>query len=117
MIEQLVSRVFAIRNAAHVAHWATRIYARHVALGDFYDGVVDKTDAIVEAYQGLFGLIKEVPALHYPKGDILKRIGEDARWIEDNRDAISKEHCVLENLLDDLGALYSTTYYKLKFLE
>lgn len=117
MIEELVSRVFAIRNAAHVEHWATRVYARHMALGDFYDGVVDKLDAIIEAHQGLFGLLKPVKPLDYPKGDILKRIGEDANWIVQNRDALAQGHCVLENLLDDLGHLYATTYYKLKFLE
>lgn len=42
MIEQLVSKVFAARNAAHLAHWSTGSYAQHVVLGDFYDGVIYK---------------------------------------------------------------------------
>ena len=52
MIEELVSRVFAIRNAAHLAHWASQSYSEHKALGKFYDGVIDKVDAIIETYQG-----------------------------------------------------------------
>lgn len=52
MIEQLVSRVFSTRNAAHLRHWSTQSYAEHVALGDFYDGVIDALDALVEARQG-----------------------------------------------------------------
>ena len=57
MIEEFVSRSFALRDAAHLAHWATRSYSEHVALGEFYDGLLDKVDTIVEAYQGCFGLI------------------------------------------------------------
>ena len=35
MIEELVSRTFAIRNAAHLAHWrakGTGSFAKHMAL-------------------------------------------------------------------------------------
>ena len=47
MIEDLVSRAFAIRNAAHLAHWATKSFSEHMALGSFYDEVIEKIDGIV----------------------------------------------------------------------
>jgi len=53
MIEQLISRVFYARNLAHFAHWRAKgdgSYAKHVALGEFYDGVIDTIDPLVEAY-------------------------------------------------------------------
>ena len=37
MIEELVSKVFSARNASHLAHWATKSYAEHQALGAFYE--------------------------------------------------------------------------------
>ena len=44
MIEQLISRVFYARNVAHFEHWRAKgegSYAKHKALGHFYDDIVD----------------------------------------------------------------------------
>lgn len=117
MIEEFVSRGFALRNATHLAHWASRSYSEHVALGDFYDGLVDAIDGVVEAYQGCFGLIGEVSPKSYKKDDILSQIVKEANWIAENRDKIAKGNEVLENKLDELGALYASTVYKLRFLK
>ena len=113
MIEELVSHVFAIRNAAHLAHWNTKSFAEHTALGEFYDGLIDKIDGIVEAYQGWFGLIGDVPTKTITKDNITEKIGDEAMWISQNRSAIAKNTTMVENLIDDLLDLYSTTHYKL----
>jgi hypothetical protein len=113
MIEDLVSRVFAMRNAAHLAHWSTKSYSEHKALGKFYDGLIDKIDAIIEAYQGWFGLIGEVRMIVMSKKDIAEAIRTDLTWMGTNRDKICKKNTMMENLIDDLMQLYSTTHYKL----
>lgn len=113
MIEELVSHVFAIRNAAHLAHWNTKSFAEHMALGEFYDGTIDKIDGIVEAYQGWFGLIGDVPTKTITKDNIAAKIGDEAMWISQNRTKIAKNTTMVENLIDDLLGLYSTTHYKL----
>jgi hypothetical protein len=116
MIEELVGRVFATRNAAHIAHWRTKSFAQHVALDEFYSGLVEKIDEIVEVYQGAFGLI-DAPTIPSVKPDgILQHIADETSWIEENREKIAQEFCAVENLLDDLAGLYSRTYYKLKNL-
>jgi hypothetical protein len=117
MIEEFVSRGFALRDAAHLAHWATRSYAEHVALGAFYDGLIDGIDGIIEAYQGCFGLIKAVEPTDYKRDEILSQIVTEANWIAENRDKIAKGNEVLENKLDELGGLYASTVYKLRFLK
>lgn len=117
MIEDFVSRGFALRDATHLAHWATRSYAEHVALGGFYEGLIDGIDTVVEAYQGCFGLIGTVTPTDYERGDILSQIVKEANWIAENRDKIAKGNEVLENKLDELGALYASTVYKLRFLK
>ena len=69
MIEQLISRVFYARNLAHYEHWRTKSYAQHKALGKFYDEIIEALDALVEAYQGLNGLIGSIPSPTDTKGD------------------------------------------------
>ena len=92
MIDELISRVFASRNATHIEHWRTKSYAAHIALGEFYDGVIDNIDGIVEAYQGAFDLVK-VGTL-----------------------AITRGLPSLDNMLQTLEDLYLSTLYKLKHL-
>ena len=115
MIEQLIARAFASRNCAHLTHWKTRSLAEHLATGEFYDEVIDIIDNLVECYQGNFGLIKDVQ-LSVHKGDILTCLEADAIWIDENEDAICGEVDALENILQELQALYLKTIYKLKFL-
>lgn len=117
-IEELRARVFAARDNAHIRHHATLSYAQHVALGDFYDQVVDKIDAVVEVYQGAFGLISaEMPEIEDADegvpGDIAGYLKDEVRWIQANRDAISKGITPVQNLIDDLMATYLLTIYKL----
>lgn len=112
-MEELISRVFALRDATHLAHWATKSFAQHLALGELYDGLVDKIDGLVEAYQGTFGLIGDVKIVFMPKENIVGSIREELDWIKSNRDRVAKGSTMLENLLDDLMQLYSTALYKL----
>lgn len=116
MIENLVARVFATRNAVHVAHWKTKSLAEHMALGDLYDGLIDKIDGIVEMYQGAFGLIKSVETEPLVGKDIIRHLTDEAKWINDNREAISGDICAIENAIDDLAGLYYVAVYKLKNL-
>jgi len=117
MIEQLVSKVFAARNAAHLEHWATGSFAQHTALGDFYDGVIDSIDKLVEAYQGNFGKIKVEELEDDEKGDILSMLDRDVVWINDHRTDIANGVPALENIVDELTGLYLSTIYKLRNLK
>jgi hypothetical protein len=113
MIEKLVERMFAARNAAHIQHWKTNSYSQHKALGHYYDDVVEGLDTFVEAYQGAFGLIGNVEG---EAGDIAKAINDDLIFLAENRSAICKGVPALENILDDLTALHMKTLYKLENL-
>ena len=118
-IEELISRVFADRNASHLAHWAATgpgSYAKHMALGDFYDALPGSIDSIVECYQGAFNLVGPVaPAAEGPE-DILDRLEESAAWIETNRDRICRRNSALGNLVDTLLESYFSAIYKLRNL-
>jgi hypothetical protein len=112
-INDLVAHVFAIRNAAHLAHWATDSYAQHMALDEFYNGVIDKVDTIVEAYQGYFGLIGPVEQIIFEPDDIATKIADEATLIVSSRSTIANNCAAVENLIDDLTETYFKAFYKL----
>jgi uncharacterized protein Yka (UPF0111/DUF47 family) len=113
MIEELISTVFKSRNAAHVRHWKTNSYSQHKALGGFYEGIITSLDKYVEAHQGLFGLVKEVPE---DNTEIVQALRADLIWLAENRDSISNNVPALENIFDELSAQYLKTLYKLENL-
>lgn len=119
MIEQLISRVFYARNLAHFEHWRAHgegSFAKHMALGSFYDDIIDAIDALVEAYQGAFDLVKAIPAPESTPTDCLKAFEADAAWIEANHESICRGHRAVANLLDSVTDTYLSTIYKLRNL-
>lgn len=119
MIEQLIARVFYARNFAHFEHWRAKgdgSFAKHTALGDFYDGVIDALDPLVEAYQGAFKLISNIPAPDTSQSDVLKLLEADADWIEENHESICQGNRAVANLIDSLTAVYLSAIYKLRNL-
>lgn len=120
MIEQLISRVFYARNVAHFEHWRAKgegSFAKHMALGSFYDDVIDAIDSLVEAYQGAFDLIGNIPAPETPKGDVLALLEGDADWIEEHHEDICQGNRAVANLVDTVTGVYLSTIYKLRNLK
>lgn len=120
MIEQLISRVFYARNVAHFEHWRATgadSYAKHQALGGFYDDVVDALDSLVEAYQGAFELVGNIPAPPATKGDVLKLLEADAEWIEAHHEEICQGNRAVANLVDGVTGVYLSAIYKLRNLK
>lgn len=113
MIEELIQRIFADRNAAHIQHWKTNSYAQHQALGTYYDEVVDILDKYVEAHQGTFGLIGDVEG---QEKDVSQGIHDEILWLNENRTKITKGIPALENIIDELTGLHMSTLYKLENL-
>jgi hypothetical protein len=116
MIEQLIAKTFATRNAAHLAHWKTKSLSEHLALGEFYDGIPDLVDKIVESYQGAYALIGDVDIQPVAPKNMIKNLLEDVMWINKNREKISQGLSAIENLIDSLSDHYLSTIYKLKNL-
>lgn len=116
MIDQLIARAFEARNCTHLEHWNTKSYAAHQALGDFYDEIIDLVDSLVEAYQGAFGKVGKVDLGPRQTKACVALLGEQVVWITKNKDDICQEVDALENILDEIVALYLKTLYKLKEL-
>lgn len=110
--DELIARCFAARTAAHFAHLKTKSYATHVALNEFYDGVVERADEFAEAYQGVFGKITSYPNVPVPSGE-LGPVKDLRDWLVENRGKAARGQRELENLLDEITALCDRTIYKL----
>lgn len=117
MIEELIARSFKTRNQAHLAHWKTKSFAEHKALGSFYEKLIEKLDELVEVCQGSKGIIGHVDLSSKDDSmDVIKAITDDANWISKNRSKIAHGVPAIENILDELVALHLSALYKLKNL-
>ena len=102
---------------AHFAHWSTNSYSEHVALGEYYDEIIDLVDALVEAYMGCYTQLKDFPEVyHKPKGDTVSYFVSLQRFVKEARQDLPKETQIVQ-LIDNIAELIDTTIYKLKNLK
>jgi len=113
---QFIAESMALRTAAHLAHLTTTSYAQHVALGEFYEKLMDLVDAYAEVHMGLNKRIETFPNVPVPRGsiadaleDYLEAIGAEA--------AEEKKSESLKNLLAGIEELTARTLYKLRNLK
>ena len=90
-----------------------------MALGSFYDAIVDKADAIAEAYQGSYERLKNFPIIANAQDtDIIKVLQEHVKWIDKNRyECCDESDTAIQNLIDEAVETYLSTLYKLRFLK
>ena len=115
---EFIGCMFLARDVAHSVHLNTRSFAKHKALGGFYDDVIDLVDKFAEAYQGRHGLIGPI-SLHSARktSNIVEFLEDSLKEIEDMRYKVcDKSDSALQNIIDEIVELYLTTLYKLKFL-
>ena len=116
---QLVSKILHSRNQVHIFHLQTKSYAEHIALNEFYDGVLGLFDGLIESYQGKHGIISNYKCEgfeNYKSGEqvvnYLKTLDGD---IESLRKSIKESF--LQNQIDTIQELINSTLYKLRFLK
>lgn len=110
MLEEFINRQFAIRDAAHRAHWTTDSGYQHETLGAFYDGIVAQADTLVEASVAAFG--------DKPKSDpkTIEAIRAEMLWLIENRDKLAREVPAVENIVDEVCKFYLDALFKLENL-
>ena len=111
----LIGHLFLARDVTHSVHLNTRSYAKHKALGGFYGKIIDLADDLAETYQGRYGLIGPI-TLH--SAEKTKNVVD---FLEDSLKKVEKERgeyddTAIQNIIDEIIALYLSTLYKLKFL-
>jgi hypothetical protein len=113
-----VGALFLARDVAHSVHLNTRSYAKHVALNEFYDSIVDLADKFAEAYQGRHGLIGPITLKSAKKTtNVLEFLQDSLAEVEEARYKVcEKTDTPIQNIIDEIVGQYLSTIYKLRFL-
>jgi len=114
-IGEFFGKLFQLRDVAHLNHLKSQSYAQHVALGDFYDGLLTLTDDLIECYQGIKGIVDiSIPASK--ASDPTLSLQEFYTYFQNNRSKFFTESQLL-NISDEILSLINKTIYKLKNLK
>ena len=111
-----VGMMFLARDVAHSVHLNTRSFSKHMALGEYYDGIVELTDNFAEAYMGKYGKFTAFPSVYHQPKDPIKYLESLQNFVADARQDLPQD-TELQNLIDEIADLINTTTYKLKFLK
>ena len=117
---KLISYLLQSRTQAHIFHLQTDSFAVHSALNGYYDAVIGLTDGLVESYQGKYGILtnySNFSILEYKSCEevIMYFQGLDMT-VEKLRKSIPQDSYI-QNQVDTIVELVSSTIYKLKFLK
>ena len=101
----------------HILHLQSRSYSEHKALQRFYEGIVDATDSIIEAWQGKNKQLVEYPDMYMPPlATGLDELNALSSFVQANRSVVGSDS-ELQNLVDEVQSLIDSTIYKLTFLK
>ena len=119
---KLFSKLFESREMAHIYHLQVNgepgSHAKHTALNDYYEGVLDFVDDLIETFQGQYGIVEEYDVIDTKETsskDTIEYFNELARFIKEERKCINAEDTHLHNIIDEVVALVYRTLYKLKY--
>lgn len=124
MFEKLISTLMASRDQAHVFHWQTTgpgSFAAHLALATYYEAIPDMIDALVETYQGKYGILTGFePAERfddYNSAMAVKYFKGLSIFVDRSYKKIPTDDTNIINQLDAFKDLIYTTIYKLENLQ
>lgn len=117
------SKLFESREMAHMYHLQVRgdmgSHAAHTALNEYYEGVIEHIDGLVEIYQGQYDVVDDYDVIDTSvtkTKDKIEYFQELAKFIKDTRNmAILPEDTHLQNIIDEIVADVYHLLYKLRF--
>lgn len=118
-IENFFGTLLESVTVAHRFHLATGKYSAHKALNDYYDAAPAVVDALIEAYQGIYGRVISYRPLRdtdLPEDDAVTYFTALRDLINDNKDIFDEDDTEIFSCLDDVLSLIDVTLYKLNEL-
>ena len=111
---KFVAQSLAVRTATHILHFISTSYAQHMALGDFYEGLVDLVDRYAEIHMA------EAASVSFPSA--VPPRGTPAAVLTDYLELVREEMAdeatnkTKETILTEIEELTLRTLYKIKRL-
>ena len=117
------SKLFESREMAHVYHLSVKgdmgSYAAHVALGVYYEGILEFIDDLIETYQDQYELVESfdmINTIDTKSKPPIEYFEELVMFIKSTRNtSLSAEDTHLQNVIDEVVGLIYRTLYKLKY--
>ncbi len=109
------------RNQAHIYHLQVQgmgSFAAHKALQEYYEGILEFIDEMIEVYQGQYGIIENydiIDTKDTKTKDKIAYIEELVEFVKTEKKCIKPEDSHLLNIVDEAVALIYKTLYKLKY--
>lgn len=124
-MQDVINSLFAARDAAHKLHLKSRSFAKHIALGELYDGLLSKIDELAEVWQGKHGVMDIGPStdrdfMQLADGnqyDPVAFIRQLATWVESVKQNFPKEETHILNIWDEIVSIVYRAKYKLENLQ
>ena len=122
-VSNFFSKLFESREMAHVYHLQVRgdegSFARHEALGKYYEGILDFIDELIETYQGQYELVEDfeiINTIDTKSKPPIEYFNELVMFVKTTRKtSLSPEDTHLQNVIDEVVGLIYRTLYKLKY--
>jgi hypothetical protein len=117
-IAKFLGTLMSSRTQAHVFHLQTPSFAAHKALNEYYDDIVDLIDSYAEMAQGRYGIIRGYVMSNqiFEDDSGLKYFAGLQKFVDEIRTQLPQDG-ELNNTVDEISGLISSTVYKLKFLK
>lgn len=117
---KLVSYLLHSATQVHVFHLQTKSYAEHVALNTYYDEIVDLTDGLIESYQGQYDILEGYENYelndYESNAETVKYFKALMKTVQTLRKSV-QDDSHLQNEIDNIVNLITSTLYKLRFLK
>ena len=115
---EMISLLMHSRTQVHILHLQTKSYAEHKALNDYYDGIIDHIDGLIESYQGKYDILKGYRAYEIQE---YKSTESTIKYLKDLCGKVEKlrkccDDSYIQNQIDNVCQLINSTLYKLRFL-
>ena len=119
-IVEFISTLLASRDQAHIFHWQAQqegSFAAHKALDEYYNGIVDLVDGLVETYQGKYGILTGFkPSIAFREDGSYRIYFQALSKYVDSKRAALVQDTYIQNQVDEITALIESTKYKLQNL-
>jgi hypothetical protein len=117
---KLISYLFHSRTQAHIFHLQTDSFAAHMALNGYYDEIIELVDGLVESYQGKYGILtnySNFSILEYKDCEEVIMYFQSLNMTVEKLRTIAPQDSYIQNQIDTVVELITSTIYKLKFLK
>lgn len=116
-----IAEFFGVLRQSVVETWGTHLttmsYAKHMALNEFYDEMLELVDNLIECYQGIYGILPCENSFEFNCDNVENFLTNLRDFIIDNRERLfNKRDSELWSETDSILSCIDKTLYKIRCL-